>query len=254
MANEFEYRRWNDEQMVAGWSKRERFTDRVVPHVVAALQPGERVLDVGSGGGKLSIAIGEAVGGRGKVTGADISAGMVAMATERATDANAKNVSFLRADVQSESVPGGPFDAMTSQFGVMFFDEPVAAFSNIRRQLKPGGRIAFACWQPMARNTWFPGPAIAPFVPPPPPPAPGKSPTAPSRSVTHGRPGACCQRPDSWTSGGRPRAWLFGLPPIPSRTTSSSQPCRTTGRTRRGRRWRVTSRGSRAAAMSVALT
>jgi SAM-dependent methyltransferase len=181
VANEFEYRRWNDEQMVAGWPKRERFTDRVVPHVVAALRPqrGERVLDVGSGGGKLSIAIGQEVGGAGRVTGADISAGMVAMATGRATEADAKNVSFLRADVQSETVPGGPFDAMTSQFGVMFFDEPVAAFSNIRRQLKPGGRIAFACWQPMARNTWFPGPAIAPFVPPPPPPAPGKSPTGP---------------------------------------------------------------------------
>jgi SAM-dependent methyltransferase len=71
------------------------------------------------------------------------------------------------------------FDAATSQFGVMFFDEPVAAFGNIREHLKPGGRIAFAFWQPAARNAWYPLPALAPFVPAPPPLAAGKSPTGP---------------------------------------------------------------------------
>ena len=181
MANEIERRRWNDAQMVANWPKRERFTDQVVPYVVAALQPkpGEKVLDIGAGGGKLSIAIGERVLPGGKVTGADISAGMAEMATGRAMTAKAKNVAFTVADVQSEKVAGGPFDAATSQFGVMFFDEPLTAFSNIRGQLKKGGRIAFACWQSAAKNTWHVGPSLAKFAPPPIAPAPGKSPTGP---------------------------------------------------------------------------
>jgi hypothetical protein len=66
-----------------------------------------------------------------------------------------------------------------SQFGVMFFDEPITAFRNIRAHLKPGGRIAFACWQSMERNPWFFATAVAEFAPPPPTPAPGKSPTGP---------------------------------------------------------------------------
>ena len=72
-----------------------------------------------------------------------------------------------------------PFDAAVSQFGVMFFDEPVTAFANIRRHVAPSGRLAFACWQPVERNPWFIGPALAGLAPPPPPPAPGKSPTGP---------------------------------------------------------------------------
>src|SRR5688572_22245338 len=106
-----ERQRWNDAQMVANWPKRERFTDMVTPHVVAALQPrpGEKVLDIGSGGGKLSIAIGREVSPGGTVVGADISKGMVELATGRASEAKAKNVSFVVADVQGEAVPGGPF-------------------------------------------------------------------------------------------------------------------------------------------------
>jgi SAM-dependent methyltransferase len=174
VANESEQRRWNDEQMVANWPKRERLTDRVLPHLVRALapQPGERVLDIGSGGGKLSIAVAGLVKPGGRVTGADISAGMVRMATQRATTARTTSTKFLVADVQADAIAGAPFDAATSQFGVMFFDEPVTAFTNIRRQLKPGGRLVFACWQPGERNTWHLGAPLAPFAPPP---EPGKA-------------------------------------------------------------------------------
>jgi hypothetical protein len=83
------------------------------------------------------------------------------------------------ADVQHDTIPGAPFDAAMSQFGVMFFDEPETAFANIRRHLVGGGRLGFACWQSVEQNPWFIGPALAGYAPPPPPPAPGKSPTGP---------------------------------------------------------------------------
>ena len=108
---------------------------------------GERVLDVGCGGGRTSLAAGEAVGMAGYVVGADISEPLRALADRRAQEAGAKNVSFRQVDMQTDTVPGGPFDVALSQFGVMFFDEPVTAFGNIRAHLKPGGRLAFACWQ-----------------------------------------------------------------------------------------------------------
>ena len=84
-------------------------------------------------------------------------------------------------------VPGGPFDAAISQFGVMFFEEPVVGFANIRAHLVPGGRLVFACWQSSERNPWTFFPAVAEFVPPPPEPAPGKS---PDRAVRARRPRA----------------------------------------------------------------
>jgi SAM-dependent methyltransferase len=81
--------------------------------------------------------------------------------------------------MQNDKIEEGPFDVAMSQFGVMFFDEPIVAFSNIRAHLKPAGRFAFACWQSSEYNPWFFAPAIAQFVPPPPEPEPGKSPTGP---------------------------------------------------------------------------
>ena len=66
-----------------------------------------------------------------------------------------------------------------SQFGVMFFDEPVVAFTNVVKHLRSGGRLGFACCQTLDRNPWFVGPVLAAFVAAPPPLAPGKSPTGP---------------------------------------------------------------------------
>ena len=181
MPNDEQRRRWNDEQMVSSWPKRERFTNAVVPYVVAALdpRPGERVLEIGSGGGNLSVAIAQRVRPGGTVLGADISAGMVALAQSRAKAAKVTNASFAVVDVQSDAIPGRKYDAATSQFGVMFFEDPVAAFSNVRAALKPGGRLAFACWQAGAKNDWCTFPVLAKFAPAPsgsresPRPAPG---------------------------------------------------------------------------------
>ncbi len=179
--NEVERQRWNDEGWAALWPKRERLTDAVTAFVLdaVALRPGERVLDVGCGGGKTSLAAARAVGAEGAVVGADLSTPLSALANRRAGEAGAENVTFCVVDMQTDTVEGGPFDVALSQFGVMFFDEPVVAFGNIRAHLRPGGRIAFACWQTGERNPWFFASAIAELLPPPPTPAPEKSLTGP---------------------------------------------------------------------------
>jgi len=179
--NEVERQRWNDELWASLWPKRERLTDAVSAFVLdaAALAPGERVLDVGCGGGRTTLAAALAVGVDGTVVGADISAPLSELATRRAREAGAANVTFRVVDMQADTVDGEAFDVVLSQFGVMFFEEPITAFGNVRAHLKPGGRLAFACWQSAERNPWFFASAIAQFLPPPPAPGPGKAPTGP---------------------------------------------------------------------------
>src|SRR5262249_37439643 len=100
-------------------------------------------------------------------------------AVRRATEAGVGNVSFEVKDVQKDPVAGGPFDAAMSQFGVMFFDEPVTAFANIRSHLRPGGRLAFVFRQSPADKSRHSGVALKGIGPPPAPAAPGKSQTGP---------------------------------------------------------------------------
>jgi SAM-dependent methyltransferase len=143
------------------------------------LKPGERVLDIGSGAGITTIAASSLVGETGEVIGADISAPLVSYSTQRAADEAILNVRFVVADVQEEQIPGAPFDVALSQFGVMFFESPQTAFGNIRRQLREGGRLGFACWQVAENNKWHLSRALGPFLPPAPPPAPGTSAVGP---------------------------------------------------------------------------
>ena len=179
--NEAQRRRWNDEYFASLWPRQERVTDRVTGHLLdeLALRPGERVLDVGSGGGKATLAAARAVAPGGEAVGADVSAPLSRLAAGRAVEVGVENVAFQVVDVQTDPVEGAPFDVAMSQFGVMFFDEPVTAFTNLRAQLGEDARLAFVCWQSAERNPWFPFEALAPFVPPFPEPAPGKSPTGP---------------------------------------------------------------------------
>jgi len=119
---------------------------------IAALapKPGEHVLDVGCGAGQTCVQLAEAVGPTGVVVGLDIAPRLLAIARARA--AAHANVSFIEADAQTATLPALSFDAIFSRFGVMAFADPVAAFDNLRRGLKPEGRLAFVCWRSLAEN------------------------------------------------------------------------------------------------------
>lgn len=115
------------------------------------LQPGQAILDVGCGAGETLLSLARALGGRGRVVGVDPSRRLLERARER--------VSALRiAEVIEGDAATYPFesefDGVFSRFGVMFFSEPVLAFAHLRRALKPEGRLAFVCWQPLDDNPW----------------------------------------------------------------------------------------------------
>jgi SAM-dependent methyltransferase len=118
----------------------------------ARLAPGERVIDIGCGGGATTLAIASQVGPAGGVIGIDISALMIARARER-TDATSAPT-FVLADAGSHNFSPGWADLLFSRFGVMFFVDPVASFANLRKGLARGGRVVFACWREAKRNPW----------------------------------------------------------------------------------------------------
>lgn len=138
---------------------------------------GEHILDIGCGCGQTTIQLAECVGPDGAVTGVDISRPMLEVARRRPVPADGQ-VRFRQADAQTADLGVAAFDAAFSRFGVMFFADPTAAFGNIARALKPGGRLTFACWSAPAENPWMTMPLMAaahllPPLPPPDPTAPG---------------------------------------------------------------------------------
>ena len=135
-----------------------------------ALRPGERVLDIGCGAGETSLDLAAAVAPGGAVLGVDISRGLLQVADRRAAERGLQ-ARFVAADAQTSDFGGERFDAAFSRFGVMFFADPTAAFANIRKALRPGGRIAFVCWRPPAENPLMTAPfkAAEPLLPPMPP-------------------------------------------------------------------------------------
>ena len=181
-SNEAERRRWNDAYWTSVWLRREELTGRVTPLLLGRLAPasGERLLEVGCGGGTATFALAEAVA-PGEVVAADLSEPLVGLARRRAAARGVGNVTLLVADVQDDEISGAPFDAVVSQFGVMFFDHPSRAFTRLRSLVRPGGRLTFACWRSAELDPWSLSPLIGRFLsrrsaaPPGPPagPAPG---------------------------------------------------------------------------------
>ena len=117
----------------------------------ARLEPGQKVLDIGPGGGISLIHAAAAVGARGHVTGIEIAPPFADRARARTGD----NVSVVVGDAQTHPFEPGVHDTVISMFGVMFFADTGAAFANIRRAAKPGGRLSFCCWAGPEHNPWF---------------------------------------------------------------------------------------------------
>ncbi|APO70826.1 SAM-dependent methyltransferase protein (plasmid) [Rhizobium gallicum] len=138
----------------------------------AAPAASERVLDVGCGAGASSLDLAARVGVGGHVLGVDISEPLIGRARTLAPQDTP--ALFQVADASSAELPQGAFDILFSRFGVMFFDDPTAAFVHMRHALRPGGRVAFVCWRGMAENDWvrLPMGAIMGIVPPTAPPHP----------------------------------------------------------------------------------
>lgn len=143
----------------------------------AAPKPGEHVIDVGCGTGDTMLAFGKIVGPSGAVLGVDVSAPMLGYARDRSADAGLGNVSFALADATTYGFELRWADLVYSRFGVMFFDDAVKAFANIRSGMKESGRLVFVCFRTLPESPWFHVPieAARPHVPPPLP----ADPTAP---------------------------------------------------------------------------
>ena len=120
----------------------------------AAIGDRDRVLDLGCGNGQTTRLAARRAS-RGHVVGIDLSAPMLERARATAAAEGVTNVTFEQGDAQVHPFPSGSFDVAISRFGIMFFSDPVAAFANIGRALRPGGRLAFLCMQDMSRNDWL---------------------------------------------------------------------------------------------------
>lgn len=120
----------------------------------AAYAPGERVLDLGCGGGATTLAIAEAVGSEGAALGLDIAPMLIEQAEARAAAAGS-TARFVCADAATATLDEPPFDRLFSRFGSMFFEAPVPAFANLRAMLAPGARIDLAVWAHPRDNAWM---------------------------------------------------------------------------------------------------
>jgi ubiquinone/menaquinone biosynthesis C-methylase UbiE len=114
---------------------------------------GADVLDVGCGFGDVTVTLARAVGPAGRARGVDVSARFVEASRKEAESAGLTNTRFFRADVQLDDL-GGPYDLVFSRFGLMFFGSPVAAMRNVKRVLKPGGKLCAVVWRKREDNPW----------------------------------------------------------------------------------------------------
>jgi SAM-dependent methyltransferase len=141
------------------------------------LAAGQRVVDLGCGSGRTTVELASRVAPDGEALGVDISAEMLERGRDRAASVGVHNVEFLHADAQVHDLGRARFDAAYSRFGIMFFADPGAAFTNVHRALRPGSALSFVCWQSVFDNEWLliPGAAVASVTGSlPPMPGPGE--------------------------------------------------------------------------------
>ena len=155
--NKKQFEAWNGGESVHYVDHTERYDRQLAPFTEALLEqirltPYQSLLDVGCGCGALTLAAARFAE---SAVGVDISTPLTEVASERASRAGIDNVEFVVADAQTHAFAPGTFDLVVSQFGLMFFDDPVGAFSNLRRSLAPGGRLAFVSWQGVPAYEWL---------------------------------------------------------------------------------------------------
>jgi SAM-dependent methyltransferase len=141
------------------WTDRQQAQDILLAPVAAILidrakvRAGERIVDVGCGCGATTIAFAERAGPAGRASGIDISAPMLARARQMAPAGTP--IDFILADATVYPFEPASVDLLVSRFGVMFFAEPAVSFANMRRALRPSGRLTFACWREPRDNPWL---------------------------------------------------------------------------------------------------
>ncbi|HZO27473.1 MAG TPA: methyltransferase domain-containing protein [Chloroflexota bacterium] len=149
---------WDGDDGIDWTEHEEQYNRTVARHTqrlftAAGIGARDNVLDIGCGCGDTSRQAAR-IARQGSVLGIDLSTRMLERARERSDAEGLTNTRFTRGDVQVYPFDEQAFDLAISRFGVMFFADPVAAFRNVRRALKPGGRVAFLAWQALARNEW----------------------------------------------------------------------------------------------------
>jgi SAM-dependent methyltransferase len=175
---------WNEAAGQA-WVEMQATLDRMLaPFETLLIERGlddltRRVLDVGCGSGSTTFAAAKRLGKQGAAVGVDISAPMLEVAEQRALRERVDNATFVNADAQTYAFEPQRFDAVISRFGVMFFDDPVAAFANIRRAARSDARLSFVSWRGRADNPFMTAAMRAaaplmPSLPAPDPDAPGQ--------------------------------------------------------------------------------
>jgi len=158
------------------WVARQEHTDITLTPVTDALlafaapRTGERGVDIGCGCGAPTLEFARAVGPSGRVTGLDISGPMLAEGERRASAAGIANIDWQETDPATAALD--EYDLLISAFGVMFFGDRVATFTNMRRGAALGARMALVCWRTLAENPWMEVPmaAVAQHLPPRPTP------------------------------------------------------------------------------------
>lgn len=155
-ANQQQSEAWNGAESAHYVDHADRYDRQLAPFADALLErvqlePHHSVLDVGCGSGATTLTAARVAS---TALGADLSKPLLEVAAGRARSASADNAEFVVADAQTYPFAESAFDLIISQFGVIFFDDPVSAFANLRRSLAPGGRTAFVCWQGLEANEW----------------------------------------------------------------------------------------------------
>jgi SAM-dependent methyltransferase len=166
IANRDQAEHWNSRDEPDHWVKHQnRYDGQLEPYAsmildAAGLDAGEAVLDIGCGCGATSRAAARLVD-PGQVVGVDLSVPMLDRARSLSESEGITNTTFIDGDAQVHPFDPQSFDAVISRFGVMFFSEPVDAFTNMRRTAKDSGRLVFVSWQALTHNEWLIVPAMA---------------------------------------------------------------------------------------------